>query len=406
MSLVNKLLHRLDDIRKLALSANTAEKARVIAIKNEATMLFDEVYEQYNKLLSILNSQIITIEHYELHICIAEIAFMTDRQKITRKVLERYFQTNPQKDQLYCRAKQLFGLIINYEANDTNGERSIYWRKLALAEIMISLQVATSPENASRYKFLVFNTSIACWQIVQPFLRAGRAKEFTQEMNKMAGALELIDYSDKTWRIMYLSAAAVCFDDEKKAKESSDLLDKALEHAEYLLSKTIGIEQEVLKDVTAANVDTEKIMSAVRRWEEREILRNKPRRLDPDTEDGYVVEAPKAEVTLEGLDALSYDELKSMLDAAQARKAIADEKLKQNNDIKGPQLELISRLYMQRIHVNQPDSKKIQGLPQVMQSLRLRTFVTLQCIVSGCIPDKDWPTTFDAIIADLDKAPG
>jgi hypothetical protein len=44
----------------------------------------------------------------------------------------------------------------------------------------------------------------------------------------MAAALELIDYSDKTWRIMYLSAAAVCFDDEKKAKESSDLLDKAL----------------------------------------------------------------------------------------------------------------------------------------------------------------------------------
>lgn len=405
MSLINHMLLELDGIRKLVLSANTSEKARVDAIKNEASLLFDKAYNEYNKLLSILNSQIIVIEHYELHICIAEVAFMTAKQAIARKVLERYFQTNPQKDQLYCRGKQLLGLIINYEASETNGERSIYWRKLALAEIMMSLQVATSPENAARYKFLVFNTSISCWQVVQPFLRAGRAKEFTQEMNKMAAALESIDYTDKNWRIMYLSATAVCFDDEKKAKEASDLIDKALEHAEFLLSKSIGVEQGVLVDVKAAATETENIMSAVRRWEERELLKNKPRRLDPDSEDGYVKEEPVPEVTLEGLDAIGYDELKAMLDAAQAKKAVADEKLKQNNDIKGPQLEMISRLYMQRIHVNQPDSKKIQGLSQVTQSLRLRTFVTLQCIVSGCIPEKDWPVTFDSVIGDLDKAP-
>ena len=399
------MLNELDGIRRLSLSANTAEKARIDAIKSEASSLFDQAYQEYNKLLSILNTQLVTVEHYELHICIAEVAFMTERQAVARKVLERYFQTNPQKDQLYCRGKQLLGLIINYEARETNGERSIYWRKLALAEIMMSLQVAISPDNASRYKFLLFNTSISCWQVVQPFLRAGRAKEFTQEMNKMAAALETIDYTDKNWRIMYLSATAVCFDDEKKAKEASDLIDKALEHAEFLLSKTIGVEQGVLADVKAATTETESIMSAVRRWEEREALKNKPKRLDPDSEDGYVKEEPLPDVTLEGLDALGYDELKTMLDAAQAKKAVADEKLKQSNDIKGPQLEMISRLYMQRIHVNQPDSKKIQGLPQVTQSLRLRTFVTLQCIVSGCIPDKDWQATFDAIIADLDKAP-
>ena len=377
----------------------------MMIIRAEARAAFDVTYNDYNMLLSVVNSQIVIVEHYELHVCTAEVAFMTERQTIARKVIERYFQTNPQKDQLYCRAKQLLGLIINYEARETNGERSIYWRKLALAEIMTSLQVATSPDNASRYKFVVFNTSISCWQVVQPFLRAGRAKEFTQEMNKMAAALETIDYTDKEWRIMYLSAAAVCYDDEKKAKEASDLIDKALEHAEFLLSKTIGIEQGVLADVKAATAETEKVMSAVRRWEEREALKNKPRRLDPDSEDGFVKEEPIPEVTLEGLDALGFDELKAMLDAAQAKKATADDKLKQNNDIKGPQLEMISRLYMQRIHVNQPDSKKIQGLSQVTQSLRLRTFVTLQCIVSGCIPDKDWPATFDAIIADLDKAP-
>jgi hypothetical protein len=48
----------------------------------------------------------------ELHVLVAECAFKTKNYAITRTVLEKFLQLDPQQDHLYCRAKVLLGLLI------------------------------------------------------------------------------------------------------------------------------------------------------------------------------------------------------------------------------------------------------------------------------------------------------
>jgi hypothetical protein len=357
------------------------------------------------KVQSLVNSLLQgNFGHADLHISVAEAAFATGNQNIARNILERYFQTDPQKNQLYCRGRILMGLIIDYEATVAiaTGAESLKQRKYALNQIMIALDVAIATENISRYKFLVFNISISCWHIVNKFLRATRASQFVQEMSRMTNALETVDDPDKTWRIMYLSACAVCYDDNKDSKSASEMIDKALEHAEFLLSSTNIIETNLSEEIKAAKTETEDIMSAVRRYEERESAKNKPKKIDPDVEGGEEIEEEVVDETvLEGLDALSYNDLKAMLDKAQIKKSLSDEKLQASNIIKKPQEERIRRLYMQRVHVNPVDSKRLLTLPAVAQSIRARVLVQLQCMLSGCIPDKEWEATFNSLVTDL-----
>ena len=98
-------------------------------------------------------------------------------------------------------------------------------------------------------------------------------------------AIEGQDDVDKDWRIMLLSAASVCFDDDKQTKGASDYVDKAIELSETLLAKTLGEEEAALAELTRAQHELDKIMSAFHKIEEREELMHKPRKIDPDLED-------------------------------------------------------------------------------------------------------------------------
>lgn len=148
--------------------------------------------------------------HPETVIELAEKAFYSGRQSIARRVIEHFLGKSPQKDQYYCRANVLMGLILDHEAKESNGTESIRKRKHALSQMIIAIDVATAPENSSRYDFIVYNTSLSCWRVMRPFMRAGRAKSFAAEVCRISAALEKCDDSDMAWRIMYLSAAALC----------------------------------------------------------------------------------------------------------------------------------------------------------------------------------------------------
>ena len=406
---VNAMLQTLAAISKLAESAKTAEKSRVASIKAEAAKLFAQQYASFQKMQTVSNSSssgAVSPFHAELQVVVAEVAFATESQAISRRVLETFLQTSPQKDQYYCRAKTLLGLLIEYEASATNGITGIQQRKLALAELMLALDVATSTENVARYKFVVFNISVACWQIVSPFLRADRARNFIAEMNRVSSALEAIDDADKKWRISYLAATAVCYADDKQAKEASDRLDKACEHAEKLLADVLSVDAGLAAEAKKCTSETEAIMAALREVEDREEAKNRKPKIDPDAEEGTETKTEQVEFPpLEGLAALGYVKLKERLNESQGVKAASEEKLKTNGDLKQRQQEALTRLYSQRVHVNVPDFKKVQGMPSVAASVRMRTLVQLQCMVSNAIVDKDWPATFAAIIADLEKAP-
>ena len=149
-------------------------------------------------------------QHSELVIVHAEKEFYAGRQSVAREIVEDFLQRPPQKDQFFCRASALMGLIIDHEAIDSNGTNSIMKRKLALSQMIIAVDVATAPQNVPKYNFVVFNTSLSFWEVFRPFCNVGRAKYFSVEVCRMSAALEKCDDSDMAWRIMYLSAAAFC----------------------------------------------------------------------------------------------------------------------------------------------------------------------------------------------------
>lgn len=93
------------------------------------------------------------------------------------------------------------------------------------------------------------------------------------------------DDADKEWRIMYLSAAAVCFEDDKQTKIASDYVDKAIEHSEALLASTMKTEDMALAELNKAQQEVDKIMGAFRKIEEREEMMHKPKKIDPDLEE-------------------------------------------------------------------------------------------------------------------------
>ena len=313
---------------------------------------------------------------------------------------------SPQQDQFYIRAKLTFAEIIAFENKDLNGNDRIKFYKLAVAEVMIGLDVAINPKNISRYKFMVFNISVVFWRICNQFLRAGRAKHFTSEIGRIVAALEQQNDADKEWRIMYLSAAGLCFDDDKQTKPASDYIDKAIELYELLLGNTISSEEKSQAILKKCSEELDGIMNAFRKIEEREELLHKPKKIDPDVPEGDGLNNSNEFANLPPLDGLAaegYDKVKQLLDESQSRKAIAESKFKADSDVKTNRLEGITKLYRQRIFVNQSDSKRFSGLPPVVKYLRTNTLVQLQCMTCGCIPEKEWEVTFNQLVKKLEE---
>jgi hypothetical protein len=405
---VKWLLNELNDTLTLIDSAATAEKSRVAAIRTEAAKRFEKCYQHFTYIQKNRNLKFAPnySDHPELVVLVAEIAFKTGFESLSREVIEDYFDERPDKGAFYCRARQLMGLILNFEASKSNGSESIELRKKALSEVMESLSVAQNTKNMEvRYAFIVYNTSVTCWQIVRPFLREGRGKYFVDEVSKVSAALEKVDDVDMNWRIRYLSAAAVCFTDDGKGKEASDALDKAIVHAEKLLGITVDKGKVIAEELAECTKVSEEFMNAMREVEDREEQLAKPPKIDPDLPEGEQ-EVPKAELPpLEGLAAKGYQELKQSLDDAQKSKAAAEGKMKDVVEARTKEEDTLCKLYMQRVHSLPGDAKKVQGLPLVAASPRMRTLINLQCMMSGCIPDKDWQATFDAIFKDLTAQP-
>ena len=352
-------------------------------------------------------------QHAESFLTLAETAFGAGHQHVARRIIEFFLQRSPQKDQYFCRASVLMGLILDYEAKATNGSESIRRRKNALSQMIVALDVATAPENTSRYAFIVFNTSVSCWRVLRTFMRAGRAKFFVFETSQISAALEKCDDRDIEWRITYLSAAALCYFDSQQTKPAEELMDKAIGHAEKLLASCMEREKIILQELQSTTIEMENATASFRELEEKdEAFRNKKKKIDPDAEEDELLAMASGETKEPVSDDADIDQKGRVSDeefeTAKHRKAIAmsrkskvEDRLRTNNERKSYKQTLLTRLYMQRVNTNPAESKKIAGLPGAVQTLRMRTLIQLQCVSSGCIEAKDYATVFGALIKDL-----
>eukprot|EP01038_Epipyxis_sp_PR26KG_P014672 gene14672-19710_t len=387
MMSVNQLLNKIGEVQKLTQSLQTAEKARVESIKNEANRLFKICYEEFNNSQALINSlKESQTDFTQLHVELGEVAYETQNYDISQSIISKFLQSQPQKNQYFCRAKCLLGLLLNVECTYLNGVSNIKYHKDAIIQVMEALEVAILPNNVTRYKFLIFNISITFWKIIHPFLRTSRAKFFVNEIKDVISALEMINDDDKNWRIMYLCAGAYCYDDDKQTKPAIDYIDKAIEYSEILLTEVLKKEEIIELDFNKTKKEVEEIMSAFRKIEDYQELLNKPPKIDPDADDNPENNNDTIKVSippLEGLASEGYEKVKEMLDESQAKKAIAENKYKIMNESKTKQMEDLMRLYMQRIHLNPSDMKRFIALPNVMKYLRIQTLAQCQMMMTN-----------------------
>jgi hypothetical protein len=92
------------------------------------------------------------------------------------------------------------------------------------------------------------------------------------------------------------------------------------------------------------------------------------------------------------------------LDESQAKKTAAESTMRECVTTKLAQQEELAKLYMQRVHCNPADSKSSLSAPSVAQSLRIRVLVQIQCVISGCVTEKDVPSTLAACEKDLSNS--
>lgn len=189
----------------------------------------------------------------------------------------------------------------------------------------------------------------------------------------------------------------------QQLKLAEEAVDKAILHADKLLSSSTVEELVILKEVAAANAELEESSSSLRRLNEKdEYLKESKRKIDCDLPERVDVisneivgeEKMRAEAAERG-------ELQQRIAQTLLRKACSTSKLSVIVELKNERKNSLTRLYMQRVHTNTTDSKKYSLIPGISQSLRTRCLVQLQCVVSGCVEAKDVHSVFASLIKDL-----
>ena len=164
-----------------------------------------------------------------------------------------------------------------------------------------------------------------------------------------------------------------------------------------------------MHEIIIASGELEDSSSLLRKFEDKEdSLRNRRKKIDCDApeesiEEIIIIVTPTSDADKRA-EAESKELIQARITSALSTKTESASKLKALVDLRGEQQTLLTRLYMQRIHINPSESKKISAIPGVVQSLRLRSLVQLQCIVSGCVDVKDLSGVFSLLVKDLNGA--
>lgn len=190
-------------------------------------------------------------------------------------------------------------------------------------------------------------------------------------------------------------------------KAAEELIDKAILHADKMLINSQSQEPGILSEMIAANTELEEASSLLRKLEERdESARSLKKKLDRNALPDNV----EAEVALVKTDrerkaeAAERDATQLKIAAALERKMNCTARLRILHESKADLQATLTRLYMQRIHTNTAESKKFSLMPSITQSLRVRSLVQLQCVISGCVESRDLQGVFAVLIRDLSPA--
>lgn len=165
----------------------------------------------------------------QLLVLLSETGMMLeDKNEVAERILDLYFQYPSPLDQFYIRALLAYGQLqsCKVRTKSIKGQDAIDQTKLSYTYIQKAIETIIKPENKQKYTFLIYNTSVAVWNILRPILLPGFSKSFTENLEKISAMLEEIDDIDVSWRVRYLQALANAYLDADRKADAQKVLDK------------------------------------------------------------------------------------------------------------------------------------------------------------------------------------
>jgi hypothetical protein len=153
---------------------------------------------------------------------------LEDRNEVSERTLDLYFQYPSPLDQFYIRALLTYGQLQASKVRSRliKGQDAIDQTKQAYTFIQKAIETIIKPENKQKYTFLVYNTSVAVWNILRPMLLPGFSKSFIENLEKVSAMLEEIDDIDVSWRVRFLQALSNAYLDADRKADAQKVLDK------------------------------------------------------------------------------------------------------------------------------------------------------------------------------------
>ena len=191
----------------------------------KARKMFDEADSLVRSNSRMLSQQL----SLQMLVLVSETAMMLeDRIEAAERSLDLYFQYPSPLDQFYIRALLAYAQIqsLKVRVRTLKGQDAIDQTKLAYTFVQKAVETIVKPENKQKYVFLVYNTSVAVWNILRPMMLPGFAKSFTENLEKMSALLEEMDDIDVAWRVRYLQALANAYLDADRKVDAQKILDK------------------------------------------------------------------------------------------------------------------------------------------------------------------------------------
>jgi hypothetical protein len=178
----------------------------------------------------------------ELFVECTEVALVIKQYDIALDCVTRYYETNPPKNQFYCRAlfcrAQLEASIAH--RSNLKGQLFVDQIRRGLDIVVQALDIATKIGKSETYGFLVHNASIVFYNLSRPLMREGYMRTLTTISQRFLDALEVlpVEQIDYPWFIRYGVNTARCYDDAGQTDSAIRNITKAMGAIKTYSTKT------------------------------------------------------------------------------------------------------------------------------------------------------------------------
>jgi hypothetical protein len=156
------------------------------------------------------------------------VAYRPQMQELAERCLMLFLGAVKQpNDQVLARAYLAQATLLSRSAAGRKGDGLIDQTLKSLEFVTKALDIAASDP---RYKFLVYNASIAYWRISRVLQRAGRSKHLLPTMQRISDAVNSLGPEDSAWKASICTCLARVHDDCGNADGAVNALNEALGH--------------------------------------------------------------------------------------------------------------------------------------------------------------------------------